>query len=641
MRRSLDGARRHICWISDSPDTPSGFGNVTRAVCTGLAARGYRVSILGWQTREPGWYEGCQVFPIGRDALGGDALFNFLVRHRPDAVISLADVWWLPYMSSPHVKRQMELIDAPWALYFPIDGTRADGSLPPSWVELLAEVDYPIAMTRFGQRAAKESGIGADYIAHGVDVEVFSPPPSRSALKAELGLDGRFLVLSDSRNQPRKLLHRLLEIFSRLVAAHPSAMLHLHTDPDDEFARSAIYSYDVLADIAHLGLTDHVRFSPGFAMRRGAGLSSEQLARYYRAADAHLLASSGEGFGLPTLQAAAAGAVPVAVDYSANPELLADHGEPIPVQDWLDNEFGIRRALIDVDAAADALGRLCDDPSRLAEQSARSRQFALQYSWETIVEEGDALLAKMCTPSQSSRRRIAPRPDEVVRMTGGDGPGRAISVTMLRRQAGRLEASIMADARAADSILRCPTVPPACEISHVKVPREPGLICVAEPDLEAFLSLRAIFPVLHCFVPLQPGAEEPPMPESLLDSVEYAVYEVADELRYRLSRAVLLLDSASALPPELLEDAALFGLPAVVGAGPGAPCFWPAGRGGDVVEVVSEARALLTNPVLSDRLSAASRQLCRGLVRPDEEAIADTLRAQHRLERAALAAVEA
>ena len=226
-------------------------------------------------------------------------------------------------------------------------------------------------------------------------------------------------------------------------------------------------------------------------------------------------------------------------------------------------------------------------------------------------------------------------------MTGGDGPGRAISVTMLRRQAGRLEASIMADARAADSILRCPTVPPACEISHVKVPREPGLICVAEPDLEAFLSLRAIFPVLHCFVPLQPGAEEPPMPESLLDSVEYAAYEVADELRYRLSRAVLLLDSASALPPELLEDAALFGLPAVVGAGPGAPCFWPAGRGGDVVEVVSEARALLTNPVLSDRLSAASRQLCRGLVRPDEEAIADTLRAQHRLERAAFAAVEA
>jgi len=44
------GCAMHLVWISDSPTTPSGFGNVTAAVCGGLARRGHRVSILVWQT---------------------------------------------------------------------------------------------------------------------------------------------------------------------------------------------------------------------------------------------------------------------------------------------------------------------------------------------------------------------------------------------------------------------------------------------------------------------------------------------------------------------------------------------------------------------------------------------------------------
>ena len=39
----------HLLWVSDSPTTPSGFGNVTRFVCEGLAQRGHDVHVL---TRE-------------------------------------------------------------------------------------------------------------------------------------------------------------------------------------------------------------------------------------------------------------------------------------------------------------------------------------------------------------------------------------------------------------------------------------------------------------------------------------------------------------------------------------------------------------------------------------------------------------
>jgi hypothetical protein len=101
-----------LLWISDRPDTPSGFGNVTRFLCQDLARRGYSVSILGRQTVQPHDWKGCKVYSTG-GTLGSHSLFPFLVRHRPEIVIALGDVWWLPYFSAPHVRCQMELMDTP------------------------------------------------------------------------------------------------------------------------------------------------------------------------------------------------------------------------------------------------------------------------------------------------------------------------------------------------------------------------------------------------------------------------------------------------------------------------------------------------------------------------------------------------
>src|SRR5580704_13845730 len=322
-----------ILWISDSPDTPSGFGNVTRFVCEGLVKRGHSVSIIGWQSKEEQSWNGCKVFPAS-GMLGSRSLFPFLVRYRPEIVIALGDVWWLPYFAAPHVRRQMELTDTPWALYFPIDGDMEGGGLPQSWIQLLNEVDIPIAMSEFGRHAASRSGINCRYIPHGVDRSFFYPPTDRAQAKAEVDAEGKFLVLSDSRNQPRKMLPRLLDVFARFSKGRPDALLHLHTDPDDPLARSVGYSYDIRADIEYLGIGSQVRFSVGFRAKRGKGLPLEELAAYYQPADIHVLASSGEGFGLPTLQAAATGAVPIACAYSASQELTEGHGSPLPVAEW-------------------------------------------------------------------------------------------------------------------------------------------------------------------------------------------------------------------------------------------------------------------------------------------------------------------
>src|SRR6266536_5601351 len=73
-------------------------------------------------------------------------------------------------------------------------------------------------------------------------------------------------------------------------------------------------------------------------------LDEEQLAAIYQAADVHLLTSWGEGFGLPTLQAASAGVVPIAVDYTASRELVGRHGFAVSAESSVLDEFGLVRA---------------------------------------------------------------------------------------------------------------------------------------------------------------------------------------------------------------------------------------------------------------------------------------------------------
>jgi glycosyltransferase involved in cell wall biosynthesis len=575
----------HLVWISDSPTTPSGFGNVTAAVCGGLARRGHRVSILGWQTKVSAEWNGCWLQAAGKDPWGSDALFAYLVRHRPDAVVALADPWWLPYFAAPHMRRQMELLGAPWALYFPVDGELDDGLLPASWIELLREVDVPVAMSRYGQEIAGRCGIDAEYIPHGVNTGVFAPPVDKREAKAALGLDGRFVVLCDSRNQPRKLLPRLLDAFASFARERPDAALHLHTDPDDEFARSAYYSYDVRADVQQLGLSDRVSFTPDFAVTPEGGLSVERLARYYQAADVHLLASSGEGFGLPTLQAAASGVVPFASDYSASRELVAGHGEAIAVADWAFTEFGIKRALIDVQDAAEKLVRYHDDPDLLAARSQASRRFALAYDWEGVVEEWDTLLCSL-------RSRVAvdagARPGGELEHLLPSIPGVVVRTKVVSRQLGRLEASISADLRKKVGDIRIPVTSPACDLAGVEVPRQPGLVGVGATDYALFEALRRVFPALASWRTPAPGAA------ASLDFLE------------GLLRVILILDQGGTLSESLRVKAALAGVPCIGPAqAPLQAQLWPQASVEGPEQAYTQARELLSDAA---RLRAVALQ---------------------------------
>jgi len=616
-----------LLWISDSPDTPSGFGNVTRFVCGGLARRGHSVSILGWQTLQPHEWEGCKVYPTG-GTLGSQSLFPFLVRHRPEIVIALGDVWWLPYFSAPHVRRQMELTDTPWSLYFPIDGHMQGERLPTSWVELLREVDLPIAMSQYGQRLVQQCGISCRYIPHGVDLGVFCPPPDREVAKARIGAQGRFLVLSDSRNQPRKMLPRLLDIFAKFATGRPDALLHLHTDPADEFTKSGVYSYDVRADLRHLGIESQVSFTPGLVMKRGGGVPLSELANYYQAADVHLLASTGEGFGLPTLQAAAAGAVPMAGAYSASRELVEGHGEAFEIAEWSENQFGIRRGFVDVDDAVRKLTMFYDNRALLAERSARSRQFATAYGWEQVVEQWDALFRSVASRSRRIVRipNAQPLDEKLVSQIAPKIPGVSVKVTVVERQFGRLESGFLADARGHLSDVHIPALQQACDVAGLRVLRSQGYIGVAPRDQTIFNSLKSIFPALAGWIPSFSESVT-----SLNESLKVLALHQEEEARYELAQSVLLLNVSGEFSDTTMIDAALYGVPCIgTKQSEVQVALWPELAAENIADAVCLARMLLTNAARLRRVAAHGRVACQTCYSPNESESAAWLRELHR-----------
>ena len=59
-------------------------------------------------------------------------LLSYLCRLRPDFLITLADVWWLAFLTHPSIEQFFRMTATRWVMYFPIDGHRPDGTLPPS-----------------------------------------------------------------------------------------------------------------------------------------------------------------------------------------------------------------------------------------------------------------------------------------------------------------------------------------------------------------------------------------------------------------------------------------------------------------------------------------------------------------------------
>jgi hypothetical protein len=300
----------------------------------------------------------------------------------------------------------------------------------------------------------------------------------------------------------------------------------------------------------------------------------------------------GEGFGLPTLQAASAGVVPLAVDYSANTELLGEHGFAVPTESALLDQHGLVCCLLSRADAVDALERLYRDRTELAERSRRAREFALDYGWDAIVDRWEQVLRAAPPPRRHGPRRACARPagpaNEPAAVSLAEAPERAtVRMRWSERRYGQVAGPIRPERDMPGETLTLPVrLPPAFPGAP-----QPGIgrLLVGPGDLAVAAQLVAIFPALAVSVPMTSG------------DVARASFLPIEQLLPRLARCALMVDYAGGLPVPLDLACAALGVPY---AGPSP--LWPEVEADSPLRA---ARALLTDQGLSEwrRQVAAER----------------------------------
>lgn len=204
-----------------------------------------------------------------------------------------------------------------------------------------------------------------DVVHPGVDLNIFTPG-DRLAARAALGLrPDAHVLLFVGRIQPLKAPDVLLRAVAQMVARDPSRRKDLVVAVCGGPSGSGLERPTTLADLAaSLGIADIVRFEPP---RDRAG-----LAQWYRAADATVVPSYSESFGLVAIESQACGTPVVAASVGGLRTAVAD------------GRSGLLVPGHDPEAWAHALARMSTpERDRLA---AGAREHAKGFSWDATAQ---------------------------------------------------------------------------------------------------------------------------------------------------------------------------------------------------------------------------------------------------------------
>lgn len=207
----------------------------------------------------------------------------------------------------------------------------------------------------------------ATVVTHGVDTELYAPPPDRAAAFAESGLPGRYAIGCFGRVRAQKGTDVFVEAMCALLPRHPdfTAVIVGAITPDQRgFAdtlRRRIAVAQLQSRIVILG-----------------ELPLAQVQRWYQRLTIYAFTSRNEGFGLTLLEAMAAGAALVASRAGAA-EIVVDDGVS-----------GVLVPAGDATALAEALEPLMRDPAVATALGAQGRLRVLGHFSLDVEADGIA-----------------------------------------------------------------------------------------------------------------------------------------------------------------------------------------------------------------------------------------------------------
>jgi D-inositol-3-phosphate glycosyltransferase len=277
-----------------------------------------------------------------------------------------AERWGVPLVQSMHTLGKVKNL----ALAFgdcaePTARIRGEG-------EVVAAADRLVANTAEEARQLTDL-YGADpwrveTVSPGVDLSVFRPLPSVSAVRRRLGLAPDAVVLAFAgRIQPLKGPDVVLRAAASLLRMRPSLTDRLVVVIVGGPSGSEVGAPGRLEALASsLGISSFVRME--------APCPQPELADWYRAADVVLVPSHSESFGLVALEAQACGTPVVAAAVGGLRTAVRDGYSGVLV-DGHDPEVWAR-----------VLSDLLVSPGRLLQLSAGAREHAAAFNWPATAE---------------------------------------------------------------------------------------------------------------------------------------------------------------------------------------------------------------------------------------------------------------
>ena len=231
---------------------------------------------------------------------------------------------------------------------------------------LIRRMDAVIAAS---SKANSYLGVPATVVLHGINIDEFSPPNDRKALRAKLGLDQDALIVGCfGRVRDQKGTDIFVDAMLDLLPRHPNA----HGIIMGGVTREQQSFVDALrTKVTKAGLDDRLRFLPedkGFT-----------IAPWFQASDIYVAPQRWEGFGLTPLEAMSCGVPVVATRVGAFEDLVVD------------GETGFLVQPENIDQLIEATDKLMSDATLRQSMAAASRHKVEQH--HKIEHEADAINA--------------------------------------------------------------------------------------------------------------------------------------------------------------------------------------------------------------------------------------------------------
>ncbi|MHA1150994.1 MAG: glycosyltransferase [Promethearchaeota archaeon] len=391
--------------FGDNPKMSTGYGCVWDNLLKRFAKlkSDWDFMHVGWQNtdRPNKTSDGYIMLPRHRDNWGFDIVANYLMKYKPDILVTLADIGkqsgFIPGVNNARKAGWK----GKWIMYSPIDCHQ----WALHWDEILMASDVNVAMAKFGETMFKKHNVpNIKFIPHGVDTDKYKPI-NREEIRTKFGINDKFVCGFIGRNQTRKMLPYLMRGFAKFSKGKEDVALLLHTDnmpPGGEgrghVIDGLVWKYEKETEQNLFTSKKIMLTEANMDVLTRQGIQPENLNDIYNLFDLFVYSTGGEGFGLPGIECQSAGVPIIMSDNTTGPELAGKSGELIKMLKdthgriiGLIGTNGVENYVPDDEHIKELLEKYYIDWKSgkylLKQMSEAGRKHALTYNWDIISKQ--------------------------------------------------------------------------------------------------------------------------------------------------------------------------------------------------------------------------------------------------------------